>query len=657
MKKFLIVLLFVSKLTYTQESEVEQALFFIVEHYGNDLANEGVVLEELESLLEHHYRVPLKINSCTLLQLLDFPLLKQQQAFHVLSYRRRYGDFRSLKEMELLPQFSKGLLKVLLPFLDFSKGKVKKYKRTKFRLVGTSKGALIKDSAAYDYLGSDVYQAIKIEINDVFPGYSIALNTEKDRGELWYHPSKRVEHVNFNLYYDKEENLLSHLILGTYKASFGQGLVLHSGYNSYKSRFVHGGGSFNKRKVRPQSSNEESSYFKGGAIEFSFLNLKLSALASLNKFDATVYADSTSDYFSSIDVAGMHRNELELSKKDNVSVIDFGIVTTYSKDDFNVSWNHLFSELSLPIKRPKNYYNSEYLLGSRFYTQSLDFNYLWRYVHFFGELAVDKEFDFALLSGVSGSVVELFNYRVLYRSYSRGFQSFRGKSYQQNGQLRNEKGIVFQVDGRFGNGFSYHAFRDFYLFPEMSYRKRFSARGNEQAIKLSYANNEGFECYAKAKSKEGQKNLVDRNSYTQADEKRSSFRLNYRLKIKENLRMGGQFEYLYYSSDTNKSSGVLLFQEVKHSMEKITYGPRITVFSIDDYNARIYVYEPSLKYSSPFLFFKDTGISFSVKMKYQIDEHFSLSAKWYATFLQNKHTMDLNSTSRSGVNVQCSLKF
>ena len=69
------------------------------------------------------------------------------------------------------------------------------------------------------------------------------------------------------------------------------------------------------------------------------------------------------------------------------------------------------------------------------------------------------------------------------------------------------------------------------------------------------------------------------------------------------------------------------------------------------------VYEPSLKYSSPFLFFKDTGISFSLKMKYQIDEYFSLSTKWYVTLLQNKDVVKPNSSTRSGVNIQCSFKF
>ncbi|MFT6715544.1 MAG: hypothetical protein ACJA0Q_000171 [Saprospiraceae bacterium] len=664
MKRLCIVLVFAFKLSCAQNNQVEQALFFLMERHEANIGREdtevpdGVTLfEDFESRLQVYFNDPLKINTCTLLQLLDFPLFNKQQVFHVVSYRRRYGDFRSLKEMSLLPQFSVELLKVLAPFLEFSGGIKTVNKRTKVRLLGTCKYLFGKDISSIDYLGSNVYQAFKLEVLDVFPRYSFAMNAEKDRGEVWYHSSTGIEHANFYLSYKKETSTLNRLVLGTYKVSFGQGLVLHSGYNSYKSRFLHSGGSFNKVKIKPQSSNQESSYLKGVAGVLTYGNFELSILASMNKMDATVYKDSLGEFFSSVGTSGMHSDESSISKKDKVAVNELGFSAEYMKDKVNVSWNHLYAVLSMPFRRNTNYYNSEYLTGSEFYTQSLDFNYLWGQVHFFGEIAMDKELDFAVLTGVSGTIAELFNYNVLYRNYGKSFQSFKGQSYQQNGQLRNEKGLVGQVDGRFGAGFSYHGFYDVYLFPEMSYGKRFSAIGKEQALRISYKNENGFECYAKVKSKAGQRNIAQGNTYQQKDEKRSSFRFNYRLHVNESFRVGGQFEYSYYSSDTSNSTGVLIFQELKHTVRNFTYGPRITVFSIDDYNARIYVYEPSLKYSSPFLFFKDIGFSLSAKIKYQIDKHFCLSAKLYSTFLQSRELVALRFTKKSGVNIQCYIKF
>ena len=141
-------------------------------------------------------------------------------------------------------------------------------------------------------------------------------------------------------------------------------------------------------------------------------------------------------------------------------------------------------------------------------------------------------------------------------------------------------------------------------------------------MRLSYGNRDGFQCYFKIKFKEGQKNIESGEKYRQENEKKRSCRLNYRLQVHERLRIGGQVEYSYYTSDSSKSSGVLLFHEIKHTVDKITYGPRITLFSVDDYNARIYVYEPSLKFSSPFTFFKDKGVSFSVKLKYPVPKRY-----------------------------------
>ncbi|MFT6747819.1 MAG: hypothetical protein ACJAZ2_002176, partial [Glaciecola sp.] len=475
--------------------------------------------------------------------------------------------------------------------------------------------------------------------------------------ESWYHPLTGVEHVNYNLSYQKESAVINQVILGTYKASLGQGLVLHSGYNSFKSKFIHSGNSFSKWKVRPQSSNEESSFLQGMAVCGHLSNLSFSIFTSMNKFDATLNEDSTGQFFSSVGSSGMHRNQLELSKKDKVKVKDIGLSVSFERDNFNLSWNQLFSTLDAPFKRTENYYNSEYLTGDQFYAQSLDFNYLWKKVCFFGELAADKGFDVAAIAGASSSIAEIINYRVLYRNYSRKFQSFRGKSYQQNGQLRNEQGLVVQIDGRLGTNCSYHAYYDFYLFPEMSYQRRFIGTGKEQGVRLSYGNRKGFQCSAKIKFKERQKNVENGKSYNQVNEKRISCRFNYRLQIHENFRVGGQIEYSYYNSNSTSSNGVLFFQEVKHTVNKFTYGPRITLFSIDDYNARIYVYEPSLKFSSPFVFFKDKGLSFSTKLKYQVDEHFTLAIKYYYTLLQDDVLLLPQLTPKSGVNIQCSVKF
>lgn len=668
MRNLSIALMFVSNFASAQNHQVEKALSFYMEHYLNQIDDEienpqgestenETILDDLESSLKHYFSNPLRINNCTYLQLLEFPLISEQQAFHVLTYRKRYGDFRSLIELNLLPQFSDELIRLLLPFIDFSGEKKEVRRKPKVLVIGTSKFLLTNDSTDSDNIGSNVYQGFKFNVSDLLPGFSFAISSEKDRGESWFHPATGIEHVNYNVSYQKESGVIHQIIAGTYKASLGQGLVLHSGYNSFKNRFIHSGNSFSKWKVKPQNSNEESSFFKGVATCGQLSSLSICIFTSVNKFDATLNEDSTGQFFSSVGSSGMHRNQLELSKKDNVQVKDIGLSLGLERDNFNLSWNQLFTVLNTPFKRTDNYYNSEYLTGSQFYSQSLDFNYLWKQVSFFGELAADKEFDVAAIAGASSSIAEIINYRLLYRNYSRRFQSFRGKSYQQNGQLRNEQGLVVQVDGRLGSSYAYHGYYDFYLIPEMSYRRRFIGRGKEQGVKISYRNGEGFQCSAKVKFKEGQKNVEKDKSYKQVKEKRSSCRFNYRLQINENLRLGGQIEYSYYSSDSSKSTGLLLFQDIKHTVNRFTYGPRITLFSIDDYNARIYVYEPSLKFSSPFVFFKDKGFSFSTKLKYQIDEHFTMSIKCYYTLLQGEVQKMPQLIPRSGINIQCKVKF
>jgi len=661
--KVLLALLFLCNYCVAQNKEVQDALQIYAEYYSMGVVGDEVNIEnedwlfDIELQLSSYLQNPLKINSCTYAELLQFPLFTVRQVHHLKSYQRRYGDLRSVEEIGLIPQFPKEILEVLSYFIDFSGGKRYLSRKTRGKLISTNKYSLLIDTLAKDYLGSAAYHAVKIKINDLYPGVSLAINSEKDKGELWYHPSHGLEHINFNVGYTKDISNVRRLVIGDYKVSFGQGLLLHTGYNNYKSRFLNSGNTFLKSKIKSKSSNDESSSLRGVAAQVQLSNLLVSTFVSCNNFDAAVKSDTSGQFFSSVGNSGIHLDQTQLGNKDQVNSKDIGLSVSHIRSKLNVSWNHLYSKLSIPFKRKSNYYNTQYFLADEFYNQSVDFNFMFSGTYFFGEVSADKDFDFAIITGLSGTLADIINYRVLYRNYFREYQSFRGKSYQQNGQLRNEKGMVFQTEGRFGNGFTYNAYYDFYVFPQMSYRRRFAAVGKDQSFKITYNNGKGFQCYAKVKRKMGQKNVADNKLYQRNEKLKVNYRLNYRLAITENIKISGQFEYSKYSSSVNVSSGTLFFQEVKHVVKKVSYNIRFTLFSIDDYNARIYVYEPSLKYSSPFSFYKNHGFSSSLKSTYTVDDHFKLSIKLFSNFYQNKESTFKSYDAKVGLNVQGVLSF
>ncbi len=658
MKVWGVLLFFYAGSCVAQSLAVDQAVDFVNEQFPrNNLSGDQASYQEqageenLESRLLEYELKPLKINMASFLDLLDFPLFSKNQVRHVLTYRKRYGHFRSMKEMALLPQFSDELIQVLFPFIDFS-GSVDLKKRMKIHFLATTKLRVQKDSVATGFKSNANYEAVKLSVKDFKPGFSLGFNAERDQGELWFDPQKGIEHLHYYLSYSDDHSLLSNLVIGTYRASLGHGLVIHTGFNNYKSQFLNGGLSFSKQKYKAQSSNEESSFLRGLGTTFVLKYLKVSVFYSNNQLDATAYSDSLGDYFKAVSYSGMHRTAAEIDKKDRVTAIDFGGHLGYERKRFNLSWNHLFTKLSMPLRRKENYYNLYYLTGDEFYTQSLDFNLVTTRIHLFGELALDQQLDLALLTGVSGTLGELINYNVLFRHYKHQFQSFRGQSYQQSSQLRNERGLVIELNGKFGNGFSYRLVNDAYMFPRMSYRKRFSAWGNERFGVVIFNDGKGFESRAKLKLKEGQESKLVEEVFEIQDKERFSFSLNYRSWLNEQVRIAGQFEYVRAAQKDQFSEGALFFQEIKFKIGGTSFGPRLTLFSIDDYDARIYIYEPSLRNSSPFLFFKDTGFSFSGKISHEIDDFFSFSTKLYYTWKQGQAD-----AIKSGVNFQVLIKY
>ena len=104
-------------------------------------------------------------------------------------------------------------------------------------------------------------------------------------------------------------------VIGNYRLSFGQGLVMNTNFSLGKQSILSSIYSMNKG-IKKHSSTSESNYFRGLAASVSLSkNLFFTGFYSFREQDATL----DGMFITSFKTDGYHRTPLEMSKKNNIN--------------------------------------------------------------------------------------------------------------------------------------------------------------------------------------------------------------------------------------------------------------------------------------------------------------------------------------------------
>ena len=255
---------------------------------------------DYEDLLESYIFLsenPVNINSEDVRQLLELRLISVFQYEELLKYRRYYGDFMFLDELEMVEGFDEQTLAIIRPLVsighDKDKDKITLNKMARYgkhqilgryeQILEKQQGYLpIDDSALLAkpnsrYLGSPQKYQFRYTYNyrnKIRAGFVL----EKDAGEMFFTDKvsdtiqkllgsqyrRGFDFVGFHLY-AKDLGIVKAAALGDYQIAFGQGLTLWSGMSFGKA----GAGSSVMKQGRgltPKASASEYAFMRGAAV-------------------------------------------------------------------------------------------------------------------------------------------------------------------------------------------------------------------------------------------------------------------------------------------------------------------------------------------------------------------------------------------------------
>ena len=542
--------------------------------------------------------------------------------------------------------------------------------------------SVIEKSPNKIYRGNSNYHSLRYQVKSmhrITAGFQI----EKDAGEDYFDYISGYAMLN-------HIGKVRTLIVGDYKLSFGQGLVINNGMSFGKSA---GWGLFSNYGIRKHSSMSESNHFRGAAIDYTLgENSHFTAFLSYQNLDGTLRTNNH-NAISSLKTDGLHRTLLERSKKGIVHELSAGGNYSYYHKGWLLGLTGIITHFSMPLA-PK--FNTPSSLYRQFYPQGTIFSAVGAsYSYRRNRWIVQGEYAFSTSNGVDDHTVQTSNvgssnpntgiaavnsmrYRLnsytflsaLVRYYDARYATIYSKAFGENSRPQNEVGAFVGITAEPWTKVNLEAYIDCFQSPKQRYRASAGAKGIEGQFKMTYNPSERTTWQIRYRLKSKQQDVKVGNDAT-----RLYYATRHGLRIQWNYRLNEQFLLKTTASGTycmNPSSpdemGYLLTQHLR--WERQMKGMRgkqradisLTYFNTDSYASKVYTNEPSLLYTMGMTSLFYQGMKVVALYSTNVSSRLTLTCKFSATKYFNRDTIGtglemINASHKEDIQLQLRWKL
>ena len=605
---------------------------------------------DFEDLLENYIfysENPINLNSDEVMQLVELRLLNVFQYEELQKYRRYYGDFLFLEELEMVEGFDEQTIAIIAPIVyigsDRGGDKITMRKLARYgkhQILGRYEQILEKQQGYTDisdsallakpnsrFLGSPHRYQLKYTYNyrnKVRAGFVM----EKDPGEMFFtdkvsdtiqkllgkNYQRGFDFVGFHLY-AKDLGIVKAATLGDYQVAFGQGLTMWSGMSFGKA----GAGSSVMKQGRglsPKTSASETMFMRGAAITLGSGPFRGTVFYSNRWVDANIsVADSLdeAELVSSLQETGYHRTIGELQDRHAIRQQVVGGHLAYAVAHFEVGYTAHHTWLNVPLQLKPSHYNQYYFQGQQLTNQGIDFKYVKGKYAMFGEVAMSHNPDSAALqastsqhfAGLIGMTVKpagYLNFTLLYRDYGKAYQNLFSNAFSEGSRNQGQRGIYLGAEVAPAPYWNILAYADQFQFTWLTSQVNAPSWGHDYYLRLSHSFNKQTNAYLQIRSKTKMRNSTDAYVFSHYPifYTKNSVRFNINYSLRNGLVFSNKAEYAHYSNDDGGNSlGFFICQDVAYKPENKPFSLtfRYTIFDTGDYDSRVYAYENDVLYS------------------------------------------------------------
>ena len=462
---------------------------------------------------------------------------------------------------------------------------------------------------------------------------------DKDAGEQFF---KGTEKYGFDFYsfhfFARKIRKIQALALGDFTVNMGQGLIQWQSLAFSKSAEV-----INVKRqspvLRPYSSSGEIYFHRGIGITAQLGKMEATLFASLRKLSSNFVTDTLNgDFISSFQNSGYHRTTAEIADKNNLRQVAFGGNISYGRQSWHVGINGVGYKFSLPIVKRADPYNLFAISGTNWGNLSVDYCYTYHNLHLFGEEAVDKNANRALLNGLLISVDPRVDLSFVQRSIDKKYQAVYGNAFTESTYPTNENGIFMGATLRPRAGWRIDVYADFYRFPWLRYLVDAPSYGRDLLVQLNFVPNKELEIYTRFRNEMKQKNESGTATVTNhlVSIPKKTWRSEIDYRISPGFTIRERIELLWYDKGLNQENGFLSFLDLVYKPFKpYSFIIRLQYFETNSYDSRMYAYENDVLYNFSIPAFVNKGYRYYINLNYDLKNLF-FWVRWSQTIYPNE---------------------
>ncbi len=622
----LLLLNTISLLSYSQDiNDLQKQVTDMLESMAGQQEGHVDYEEVLNDLIKLGQN-PVNLNTAEKEELEQLFFLTDFQIENFLFYRYQNGFLYSIYELQAVENMDSTTIRYMLPFVRVEPISKKQNMQINGKLLGRLQSTIetplgylpSNDTLPPAYAGSKekwltrghIYLGQKAEM-----GFTL----EKDQGEKAfpnYFP--KADFTSGFIRFNKPVKFISIWIVGDYRLSFGQGLAVWTDMAFSKSTET---AQLRRRPkgIKAYTSVNESSFLRGSAIKFKKKNWSLSPFISYKKRDASSADDSLSnDFISSLQETGYHRTATEIANRNAVRETIYGAQTDYRHHLFHLDAGYVHWQIDQSIKTKDHIKDKYRFNGDKQESGWLSYAVFFNHLSLFGEVVVQNQDGWGLFQGLTYNAGDDVVASLAYRKYSNAYSAILSNPFSESATQGGESGLFASLRFKPTRKLEVKAFADIFSYKWLRYNIYRPSDGFEWFTQMNYQINYQNSFYLRYKSTQKEVNSsVPGSNYRINTYQKNNMRLFYAHQSNEKWRLQTQVEHTTYKEAEIHHTGWLAFQDIRYKHNRILeVALRYAMFDIDNYNSRIYSYEPDILYAFTVPSYMNKGIRFILNLNF-----------------------------------------
>ncbi|MDD3160380.1 MAG: hypothetical protein PHX49_00440 [Bacteroidales bacterium] len=623
------------------ETHAQQSLLTVDEVIERVADGEEVpqqLREELLFLSQH----PIQLNRLTRETLKQIPFLRDDQIEQMLLYLATHQRFETLYELQLIKGMDAITIQNLLPFVVlgteesstlnvrqliaradhelFFKGSSCLQEKKGYAQDTTSSGSNSR------YLGDKYAHSFRYRLTSC-DQLQVSLIGDKDAGEPFFQPKYNRAGYDYYSFHAGLSNvgIVNRLVVGDYTLSFGQGLLIQSGFSIGKCLSGANTGYANQG-IKYHYSSGESDYLRGVASTLQLAGGAYTFFYSSRALDAL--GDSVVTSFKE---DGMHRTVSDFGKKNALQMKLYGAHLQYNFEFFEfgiTTLSYHFNKEISPRKQPYNLYSFR---GTQNTNIGLNYRLHLGRLHFFGEVAQSRNGAKASILSVQSSLTSDLQLVASYRNYAKDYQAYYANAFSESASS-NERGLLLSATYRPVYTFTISLYADCFSHPWLRYGVDLPSKGSDYRAAFDYVFSDRWSHHLEIRYRKKEKNSP--NPATLEPYTTTNLKYQTIYSFGSSLKLKTLFAYNRYEEENATPSQGYLCSELLQWNNRATHlkvDISATYFHTDSYDSRVWLYENGGLYASSMTSLYGRGSRLGASTGYKIAENLTLWARYAQT--------------------------